>query len=69
MIDFTTLFEKAKSIETLDLMVKRQVRLLRLHFNPEVETYKLVADSYRKRGNGEAASMFRAAHYRLQEIQ
>lgn len=67
--DFKEHFARARKLETLNLMVQRLVRDMRLRYNPEINSLKVTADSYRRLGNKRAADMFAAAAQRKREIE
>lgn len=61
-------FARAKRPESLLIMVQGQVRKRRLHFDDSVESYSRAAKTYKQLGNQQAATLFAAAHERLQRI-
>lgn len=70
MTGYPTLFARARKIETLLLLVHRQVRELpHVRFNEAVQGYKAHAAYYREHGHPTAAALFEAAHARFLEIK
>lgn len=68
-VDLLFKLRKAKSEETLEIMVGKLAKRKNYSFNRSLHTYELTATTYNKLGNKLAANFFRVVAHRETEIK
>lgn len=68
IVDFETLFKRAKREVSLEIMVMGLVRKMNLYYDPSIRSYRVAAIEYKRLGNKKAHKMFQAAYERELEI-
>jgi len=69
MTDFTELFERAKTEQTLEIMVRGRCRKMKVSCNLSDYTYATLANYYREDAFASVRCMLQAAADRLTEIR